>query len=101
MKNKIVFITGSTDGIGKQTACELAQMGATVLLHARNSQRGETALRSLKGIVPHGSFDLFVSDFADLSQVKNMALEIIQKYSRLDVLINNAAVVLDKRQVST
>jgi NAD(P)-dependent dehydrogenase (short-subunit alcohol dehydrogenase family) len=100
MKNKIVFITGSTDGIGKQTACELAQLGANVLLHARNHQRGETALRSVKAAVPDGNFDLFVSDLADFSQVKKMASEIIHKYPVLDVLINNAAVILDKRQVS-
>src|SRR6187401_386828 len=100
MKNIIVFITGSTDGIGKQTACELAQLGATVLLHARSPQRGETTLRSVKAAVPNGNFDLFLSDLADLSQVKRMASEVIQKYPVLDVLINNAAVILDKRQIA-
>ena len=44
MKDNLILITGSTDGIGKQTAIDLARLGATVLLHGRNAERGKAVL---------------------------------------------------------
>ncbi|MEA3359607.1 MAG: SDR family NAD(P)-dependent oxidoreductase [Thermodesulfobacteriota bacterium] len=48
MKNKIAFITGSTDGIGRQIALELARMGATILLHGRNQEKAKVVLKEIK-----------------------------------------------------
>ena len=91
LNGKIVFITGCTGGIGKQTALELATAGATVLLHARSVTRGSEILNELKKLLPGGSFDLFVADLADVSQIESMALHVQYAYPRLDILVNNAA----------
>lgn len=100
MKDKVVLITGSTDGIGKQTACGLAEMGAVVLVHARNADRGKQALASLTRAVPGGKFDLFIADFTSFSAVRKMAAEVQKNYHKLDVLINNAAVYSEERIVT-
>jgi NAD(P)-dependent dehydrogenase (short-subunit alcohol dehydrogenase family) len=100
MKEKIVFITGSSDGIGKQTAAELAEMGAMVLVHTRNAERGKTALASLTRAVPGGKFDLFIADFTSLEAVRKMADDVKRNYQKLDVLINNAATYSEKRMLT-
>lgn len=100
MKDKIVLVTGSTDGIGKQTAFELAQMGAIVLIHARNADRGKSVVTSLSGSVSDGKFDLLIADLADFAAVRKMADDINKKYPKLDVLINNAGIYSDVRLLS-
>jgi NAD(P)-dependent dehydrogenase (short-subunit alcohol dehydrogenase family) len=100
MKDKVVLITGSTDGIGKQTACGLAEMGAVVLVHARNADRGKQALASLTRAVPDGKFDLFIADFTSFSAVRKMAADVQKNYHKLDVLINNAATYAEERIVT-
>lgn len=100
MKNKIVLITGSTDGIGMQTALELAKLGAHVLIHARNEDRGLKILSELKRQSANDKIALFVADFSSLSEVKAMANDIKSKFKKLDVLINNAGILLKKYQLS-
>jgi retinol dehydrogenase-12 len=97
MKDKVVFVTGSTDGIGKQTASELAEMGAIVLVHARNADRGKTALAALTRAVPGGKFDLYIADFKSFRAIRKMAEEVRKNYQKLDVLINNAATYSETR----
>lgn len=100
MKDKIVLITGSTDGIGKQTAIELAQKGATVLIHGRSLKRGKAVIEEIIRQTNNSKIDLFISDFSSLKQVKKLAEEIKAKYDRLDILINNAGVYMKKRIVA-
>jgi len=100
MKGKIVLITGSTKGIGKQTAIELAALGATVIIHARTMAEGEPVIQQLQIAMPSASFDLFVADFEKQLEVKKMALEITAAYNRLDILINNAALYEEWRRLS-
>lgn len=71
MKNKIVLITGATDGIGRQTAFGLARLGGLVIVHARNGQRGEAAMRELKTLLPDGKFELVICDLSVFSGEKN------------------------------
>ena len=100
MKDKIVLITGSTDGIGKQTAIELAQKGATVLIHGRSLKRGNAVIEEIIRQTNNSKIDLFISDFSSLKQVKELAEEIKAKHDRLDVLINNAGVYMKKRALT-
>ena len=81
MKDKIVLITGSTDGIGKQTAIELAQKGATVLIHGRSLKRGKAVIEEIIRQTNNSKIDLFISDFSSLKQVKELAEEIKAKHS--------------------
>jgi retinol dehydrogenase 14 len=100
MDGKIALVTGSTDGIGKQTALELAGMGAQVYLHARTCERGEQTLNELQTRVRGAHFELFVGDFASLSEVRHMAQSILSRTARLDVLVNNAGIMSTTRQIS-
>ena len=101
MEKKVVLITGSADGIGKQTAVELAQMGFEVLLHARNADRGKAVLAEVKKIVPTGIFDLLAADLSSLKEVRQMADTIKARYEKLDVLINNAGIFSNTRTLTT
>jgi NAD(P)-dependent dehydrogenase (short-subunit alcohol dehydrogenase family) len=92
MRGKTVLVTGSTDGIGRETALELGQRGAHVLVHARSLERGEPVVAALRAAAPEGTFDLVAADFASLAQVRALAAEVRARSSCLDVLINNAGI---------
>jgi NAD(P)-dependent dehydrogenase (short-subunit alcohol dehydrogenase family) len=82
-----ILVTGSTDGLGRATAIELAAQGATVLVHGRDQMRIEAALRDVGG-KSRG----YCADLSDLSQVRRLAQEISRDHDRLDLLINNAGI---------
>jgi NAD(P)-dependent dehydrogenase (short-subunit alcohol dehydrogenase family) len=92
MDNKIVLVTGSTDGIGKQTALELAKKNAYVLIHGRNPERCHNTVDEIKAKSGNNKLQSFVADFSSLNQVRKLAQQINQQYQHLDVLINNAGV---------
>jgi NAD(P)-dependent dehydrogenase (short-subunit alcohol dehydrogenase family) len=100
MKGKTVLITGSTDGIGKQTALDLACMGANVILHGRDPQRVQTAKEEIIKKSGSNQVESFLADFSSLTQVKQMAEEILARNSRLDVLVNNAGIFLFDRTLT-
>ena len=100
MKDRIILVTGATDGIGKQTALELARLGATVLLHGRSAERGQQALNDVRAATGNDKLDLFLADLASQKQVRRLAAEVEAKYGRLHVLINNAGVFMPQRQVT-
>lgn len=92
MKGKIVIVTGANSGIGKATAAQLADMGATVILACRCKERAEAALADL-GCVDGRCMEIMPLDLADLDNVRAFAAEFAQKYNHLDVLINNAGIL--------
>lgn len=100
LKGKIVLITGCIDGIGQQTAYELALGGAVILLHAREFAKGSAVLQSLRDKVPSASFDLFIANFEMRQEIEQMANDIKSVYSKIDVLINNEAVYLNERKLT-
>ncbi|PWJ43045.1 SDR family NAD(P)-dependent oxidoreductase [Sediminitomix flava] len=89
---KTIFITGSTDGIGKLTAIKLAKEGHEVYLHGRNPQKLEAVISEIKDLTNNESIDGFTADLSDLDTVKKLADEVSSKLTKLDVLINNAGV---------
>jgi len=98
MTGKTVVITGGNSGIGLETAAALAQMGARVVLTARSASRGQAAVQALadrsSGARP---VELVVFDLADLSSVRAGAAELLERCSRIDVLVNNAGLILTER----
>lgn len=100
MNGKTVLITGSTEGIGHQTARELAQMGARVLVHGRTQAEAEAALAELRTAVPQANLELLAADFSSLDEVSQLANRVSSAYRQLDVLINNAGVLPTRRRVS-
>lgn len=97
---KTILVTGSTDGIGLETAKALAGMGHHVLLHGRNSERLARAKQSILKAFPSAQLDLFLADFASLTDVRRLAFDIKNKVEKLDVLINNAGVYMKERVLS-
>jgi len=77
MKGKIVLITGATDGIGKQTALELAGMGARLILHARNREKGEKVVGEIKSKSGNDKIDLVLADFTSLDEIRRLGDEIV------------------------
>ncbi len=100
MKGKICIITGSNSGIGKETAVGLAKMGATIVMVVRNKARGEKAQREIVKQSGNNSVDLMICDLSSLESIRRFAEEFKKKYSRLDVLVNNAGAVFNKRELT-
>lgn len=97
MHGKTVLITGSTDGIGKQTAIELAGMGATVLVHTRDERSGAAAVREIRSEGGGKVVELYTADFMQQREVRHMAESVIAAHPTLDVLVNNAGVYMNTR----
>lgn len=87
-----ILITGSTDGLGKQTALALAQQGATVLLHGRDQQRLETTRREIQEATGNTQIETYLADFSSLAEVRRLAETVQAQHPRLDMLINNAGI---------
>ncbi len=100
MTGKIVIVTGANSGIGKATAAQLADMGATVILACRSKERGEAAMSDLMCFGGR-CFELMHLDLADLDSVRAFAAAFSQKYDRLDALINNAGILGRRREETT
>ena len=100
MKNKIVLITGATDGIGKQTAIELAKKNASVILHGRSLELLSQTKEEIFRISGNNHLDILNADLSSLNQVRNAGEEIKTKYERLDGLINNAGVYMKSRKLT-
>lgn len=100
MKGKVVLITGATDGIGREAAKELAMQGAKVVVVGRNRSRAEETVKQLDAHSHDHGADYLLADLAKISEVKRLAGEFLSKYSRLDVLINNAGAGFLKRTVT-
>ncbi len=100
MQDKVCVITGASSGIGKETALGLAKLGARVVLVCRDRGRGEAALAEIKRRVPSTTSSLMLADLASQAAVRQLAADLSARHPRIDVLINNAAVITPKRQVS-
>jgi NAD(P)-dependent dehydrogenase (short-subunit alcohol dehydrogenase family) len=100
IKDKIILITGSTDGIGKQTALELTQKGAIVIVHGREPNKTREVVNDIRRISGNTSVDYMIADFSSLEEVKTLSTRIHEKYDRLDVLINNAGVYMQQKELS-
>src|SRR5256712_3236114 len=101
MKDKVVMITGANSGIGKAASLALAKMGATVVMVARNAERGEAARSEIIRESQNNSVDLLLADLSSLKSVRQLAAEFQKKYSKLHVLINNAGLFNQRRNVTT
>jgi NAD(P)-dependent dehydrogenase (short-subunit alcohol dehydrogenase family) len=100
MKDKVVLVTGANSGIGRAASLALAKMGATVVMVARNKERGEAARSEIIRESQNGSVDLLLADLSSLESVRQLATEFQRKYSKLHVLINNAGLFNQRRHVT-
>jgi NAD(P)-dependent dehydrogenase (short-subunit alcohol dehydrogenase family) len=97
MNNKRILITGGNSGIGIVTATELARQGAEIVLACRDSEKTARALEQINAVAKIPAVNLPV-DLASFASVRAMAAEVLARYDRLDVLINNAGLFPPKQQ---
>ena len=100
MTGKIVLITGATNGIGKIAAIELARMGASVCIVARNRSKGQAVLEEIGRETNNVQVELFIADLSSMADVRKLAQEFMAKHGTLDVLLNNAGAFYSDRKLS-
>ena len=96
----IVLITGSTGGIGKETARGLARRGAHVVLVGRDPERAVAAADDLRRDTGNDAVDALTADVTRQADLHRLAAEVQARYGRLNVLVNNAAVVRERRELT-
>jgi retinol dehydrogenase 12 len=100
MLGKTVLVTGGNTGIGLETAAGLAAQGARVVITARDPAKGKAAVEEIRRRHPDADVDVMELDLSRLSDVRSFAKDFSARYPKLDVLVNNAGLVLDKHSVT-
>jgi NAD(P)-dependent dehydrogenase (short-subunit alcohol dehydrogenase family) len=100
MKDKVVVITGGTSGIGEVAAEALAQVGARIVLVARNKSRADETLARLRRSGPDVGHSVYFADLSRLAEMKRLAAEIVDREPRIDILINNAGALFGTRRLT-
>ena len=98
--DSVVLVTGATDGIGKETALELARLGARVIVHGRSETRVAAAYEELQSVSETPPPEPVIADFGSLTEVRALALELTRRGLPIDTLINNAGVYMKRRELS-
>jgi len=100
LHGRVCLVTGATSGIGRVTAEELAGMGATTLLVARDAERGERARSQIAATTGNQRLHVLLADLAAQAQVRRLAEQVRDRADRLHVLVNNAGLVLYRRRAT-
>ena len=97
---RTVVVTGANSGLGYLTSLHLAQHGAHVIMTARDLDKGRRAHAALMATRPKGSAELRRLDLADLDDVETFAGQLLRESDRLDLLVNNAGVMMPPRSLT-
>jgi NAD(P)-dependent dehydrogenase (short-subunit alcohol dehydrogenase family) len=91
MGGKTVLITGSTDGVGRYVAAELAASGAKVLIHGRDKARAKSLIEQVRR-AGHNEPIFYQADLSSLAEVRKLAEAVLADHTRLDVFVSNAGI---------
>lgn len=100
MHGKTVVITGATSGIGAVAAETLAGQGARVIFTARDAAKGAATLARLTRANPDAAHDMVLADLTTIAEMKTAGKALAAKAERVDVLINNAGAIFDRREIT-
>jgi NAD(P)-dependent dehydrogenase (short-subunit alcohol dehydrogenase family) len=100
MSEKVVLITGATSGIGKSAAMRIAEHDCILVLLGRDANRGKETMDAIHQKTGKRNVDLLLADLSSQSEIRRVAAEFLAKYSRLDVLINNAGLAVGARTLT-
>jgi len=100
LAGRTVMVTGATDGIGKETARQLAGRGARLLLHGRDPGRAAAARRDICATTGNDDVQVVLADFTSLAQVRALAAQVRALTDRLHVLVDNAGVYQERRHLT-
>jgi len=93
---KVALVTGSSRGIGRAIAIELANEGINIVVNnSKNPQEGLEVVKEIKKMGQHAVY--IQADVSDPKQVENMVKRIINEFGRIDILVNNAGIIMDKK----
>jgi retinol dehydrogenase 12 len=101
MHGKICLITGASLGIGRETALGLARRGAQVVIMGRNADRIHAAVEQIGRDAGTERVAFLLADLSSQAEVRRVAREFKDKYSRLHVLVNNAGAIFTRRETTT
>lgn len=100
MDGRVCVLTGATNGIGRAAALELARRGARLVLVARNAERAEATRAHVRDGCGSDAVDVVLADLASLADVRRAADAILARCPRIDVLMNNAGVLMMRRKLT-
>jgi dehydrogenase/reductase SDR family protein 12 len=100
MDGKVVAVTGASSGIGLAAAEGYARLGATVWVIVRDRERGERARAEIAAHTGNGDVQLGICDLSRLASIRSFAGHFSSRVPRLDVLVNNAGVMTETRELS-
>jgi len=96
MEGRVSIVTGANSGVGLETSLQLARHGAHLVMVCRNQGRGEAAKAQVQAVA-QGPVDLVIADLASLDEVRRLARDLLDRYPRIHVLVNNAGMYYTKR----
>jgi NAD(P)-dependent dehydrogenase (short-subunit alcohol dehydrogenase family) len=96
----VCLVTGANAGIGRETAAGLARSGASVIMVCRNALRGQRALEDVRRETGNQRVRLQLCDLSSQASIRDLARRVLGEHERLHVLINNAAVLPRRREVT-
>jgi len=94
MAGKVAIVTGANSGIGYETARVLTERGATVIMACRNLTKAYQATEEIRALLPRGELVVMQLDLADLDSIRQFAASFHAQYDQLDLLINNAGIMV-------
>lgn len=97
MEKKIILVTGSTDGIGKEAAYEMASMGHEIIMHGKRDKYGENLAEEFKRKTNNPDIHYFNCDLSDFKDIEKFTETLKTKFNKLDVLLNNAGVFMNEK----
>jgi retinol dehydrogenase-12 len=93
MDNKVIIVTGSSEGIGKETALQLLKDGSTVIFACRDEKKTTQIIKNIKNEQERKNAIFIKLDLSSFQSVKNFVKEFMTKFNKLDILVNNAAII--------
>ena len=100
IRGKRVLVTGATNGIGLEAARSLAKQGAKVVLVGRDAAKTARCLADVRASAPGAEVSSLLCDFSRQKEVRRLAEEVLRRFDRLDVLVNNAGTVFKNRTLT-
>lgn len=94
LTGKVIIVTGANSGVGFEAAREFARKGAHTILACRNMQKAQAAVEKIRAEIPESRVEIMELDLEKLASVRSFSENFKSKYERLDVLLNNAGIMM-------